>query len=91
MIQDLDFMQGSLSLLMQKADTIHTVDQTVMYLGFCLSGTTSRADASWSICRITQTSNTAPYDVDIMWAMGARQKRFVFNDYAGYDYQYKNF
>jgi len=91
MANDIDYLRSPLELLLQKADTVLVVSELEQYLGFAAKETTSKAHASWAICKVIQSATTYPHTIDILWANGQRQKNLVFDDYATYNYTYPKF
>lgn len=75
--------------LLEKADHIHYASALIMYLGFCLPGTTSTGEAKWSVCKIEATAAAFPYDQSVKWANGNRKRELIFTGFAGFSYQYK--
>ena len=77
--------------LRASADIIEEVDGLTTYLGICEPGTTLTSEAKWSICRIVNSGPNYPILNYFTWADGVCCFNKVWDNRAGYAYQFKKF
>lgn len=70
----------------EKPDVI-IEDGDTTYLMYALPGTSSMAEARWSICRIQKDNSRTT----VMWAEGQRNFNLVADNYLSYTYKFKQF
>jgi hypothetical protein len=77
--------------LKQAADVIFEIEGKTI-LGFCKSGTTTTAQAAWSILEIRESNPGAlPNNTTFMWAKGQCSFDLIFDNYENYEYTFKKF
>jgi hypothetical protein len=82
---------NQIDILRASADIIEEVDGLVTYMGYCAPGTLATSEPKFSIMKIVQSGTTYPTLYTFTWANGSCAQNLVWDNRAGYSYQFKNF